>query len=66
MTAEKFGELAADLWRARQRWDALQTKISAQGLVIKRRGNLHANPAVAEYAAAGREMKRLILALAAA
>jgi hypothetical protein len=67
MTAEKFGELAADLWRVRQRWEAAQKKVAKRGLVLKQRGGkLRANPAINEYAASGREMKRLLFALVAA
>jgi phage terminase small subunit len=67
MTAEKFGEMAADLWRARQRFEAARKRLDKRGLVIKQRGGkLRANPAIKGYAAAAREMKRLTIALLAA
>jgi hypothetical protein len=65
MTAEKFGELAADLWRARQRFDRAAKNIAKHGLVIKQRGKLAANPSSAKCAAAGREVERLAALLAA-
>lgn len=65
MTAEQFGELAADLWAARQRWEAAKKKLAKTGLIIKRRGQYRAAPAVADYTASGKEVLRLTRMLAA-
>jgi len=59
VTPERFGEIAADLWRARQRWEAATKKLAKRGLVIKQCGKLCANPALREYCASGKEVKRL-------
>jgi hypothetical protein len=66
VTPEKFGKLVADLWRARQRWAAARKKLDKTGLVIKRRGQWRAAPAVADYCAQGKEIKRLLAALGSA
>jgi hypothetical protein len=69
MTAEQFGTLVADLWRARQHMEAARQRIEKDGIVIKRRSGLPpaqiANPAVEEYAAASKEVKRIAALLAA-
>jgi phage terminase small subunit len=65
MTENKFADLAITLWRARKRFDAVRKRMDKRGLVIKQHGKLRANPAVKEYVAAGREVKRLTALLAA-
>jgi hypothetical protein len=66
VTPEKFGELVADLWRARQRWEAARKKLTKTGLVIKQRGQWRAAPAVKAFVAQGREVKRLLVMLGGA
>jgi hypothetical protein len=66
VTPEQFGELVADLWRARQRWEAARKKLTKTGLVIKQCGQWRAAPAVNAYVKHGREVKRLLVALGGA